>query len=226
MKWNDEPKGQGLGEYMLLLVLIALLAILALNIAGVSIKQLLCKAIAGLGASPAICSASLFQDDFNNFNNWQIVNGTWKINNGQLCGSNGGQIFAPIPGASNYVINLNGATMTTGNGYGLFFDSSNVTSVNGYDFQFDPGVGGFIMRKWYQGAEMAPSVITKPPAGFNYNTTHNIQVMVQGQTFTALVDGQQVFTTTDPTYTSGEIGLRTWDSTQVCFDSISVNPLP
>jgi Flp pilus assembly pilin Flp len=227
MKRNGKQTGQGLVEYILLVVLIAILVLLVLRLSGVSIKQLFCKAVTSLGGQPAMCSASLFQDDFNNLKKWQVVNGNWKIDDGRLCGSGGeGRIFAPISGASDYVINLNGATMTEGNGYGLYFRDSNVTSVNGYNFQFDPGYGGFIMRKWYNGAEMAPTVVAKPAAGFNYNATHNIQVTVQGSTFTAFVDGQQVFQTSDPSYTSGGIGLRTWDSTQVCFDSISVNPLP
>jgi hypothetical protein len=226
MKINHNKGGQGLAEYMLLLALVAILSVLALNLGGMTIKQVFCKAIASLGGQPAVCSASLFQDDFNNLKNWQIVNGNWKSTNGQLCGSGGeGRIFAPISGANDYVINLNGATMTSGNGYGLFFRSTNVSSVNGYDFQFDPGYGGFILRRWVQGAELAPTVIAKPAAGYNYYSTHNIQVVVQGSTFTALVDGQQVFKTSDTNYTTGGIGLRTWDSTQVCFDSISVNPI-
>jgi Flp pilus assembly pilin Flp len=224
---NHKQQGQGMTEYMLLLVLLAVVVILVLRIGGVTLKQVFCKTITSLGGKPALCSNALFQDDFNNLKNWQIVNGNWQSINGQLCGGGGeGRIFSPISGATDYVVNLNGATMTKGNGYGLYFRSSNVSKVNGYSFQFDPGYGEYILREWYQGNEFSNPIARYKPTSPSWNSTHNVQIIVRGSTYTASVDGKQVFQISDPSYTMGGIGLRTWDSTQVCFDSISVNPIP
>jgi Flp pilus assembly pilin Flp len=219
-------KGQGLVEYALLMVLVAVITAAGMQAAGVSGKSLFCKAATGLGGTPGTCSASLFQDDFNgNLSQWNTVSGTWVINNGKLCNSNGGQIFAPVSG-SNYVVTLTNALLTAGNGYGLFFRAANFSSVNGYDFQFDPGVGGFVFRQWFQGNEFAPSAFNKLSNYDYYSQPHTIAIVVQNNTFTAIVDNVQVLQMTDSTYTQGGIGLRTWDSSVVCFDKISVTPLP
>ncbi len=217
---------QGLVEYALLIVLVVLAIILALSIAGVSLKDVYCLIAQKLGAQPAACTGALFSDDFDTLSGWQIISGKWEIKNGKLCNANGGQIFKPLPGAGDYVINLNGAKLDQGNGYGIFFRADNFKQVNGYTFQYDPGLRGFAFREWYQGREFAPSALYKPGNYDYYSSPHDIQVVVQGNTFTAYVDGQQVVKTTDPTYRQGSIGLRSWDSSVVCFDSISVNALP
>jgi hypothetical protein len=43
-----------------------------------------------------------------------------------------------------------------------------------------------------------------------YNTPHQVQVVAQGNTFTAYIDGQAMLTATDSTYASGGVGLRSW----------------
>lgn len=220
-------QGQGFVEYILLIILILLVILGALDVSGVSLKTLYCKVINSLGAKPALCNTSLFQDDFNNLDQWTIVSGTWSIQSGKLCGGPGeGKIFVNIDGASDYAINLNGAQLSAGNGYGLYFRATNFQAVNGYNFQYDPGYPGFLFREWYKSNEYAPAARVVPNNFNYYSQPHNIQVVVEGDTYTSYLDGTKLYTVNDSTYTSGGIGLRTWDSTTVCFDSIQVDPLP
>jgi len=227
MKNKFLRKGQGFAEYTIMIALVLIIVISSLQLTGVSIKGLFCQAVIGLGGKPGLCSASLFQDDFNNLDQWKIISGKWKTDDGKLCGGPGeGRMFTDIPGAKDYVISLNGAKLDGGNGFGLYFRASNFSNVNGYDFQFDPGAAGFLFRRWYQGNELpAQSYVHKTDYDY-YSQPHDIKVVVQGDTFTTFIDGIQVNKVTDSTYTDGGIGLRTWDNTTVCFDSIQVDPLP
>lgn len=219
-------KGQGLVEYTLVIVLVVIIVITILQLTGTSVKGLFCKAVNGLGSHPAFCSTSLFEDDFNNLNQWTIASGKWTIKDGKLCGSGDGRIYAKVPDATDYVITLNGAKLDSGNGYGLYFRATNFAKVNGYNFQYDPGASGFLFREWYQGNEFAATSFVKKTNYDFYSQPHDIKVVVQGNTFTTYVDNVKVHQVTDPTYTEGGIGLRTWDSTSACFDSVQVNPLP
>jgi hypothetical protein len=230
MKIGSGRPGQGLAEYMLVIILVVIIVIAVLQVGGISVKSLFCKIAQNLNSQPAVCSTSLFQDDFNNLNQWQIINGKWVIKDGKLCGGPGGEgkIFAPIPGAKNYVVSLKGAKLDSGNGYGLFFRANNFQNVSGYDFQYDPGFQGYIFREWYNGYEYAPPSqgrYTLNNANY-YSQAHDIKMVVQDSTYTAYVDDQKVYSVTDPTYSQGGIGLRVWDSTTVCFDSIQVDPIP
>ncbi len=219
-------RGQGFVEYALVIVLVAVVAILVLQIFGISLKDVFCASMQAIGAQPAACSSSLFQDDFTDLSQWTVIKGKWTNKNGQLCGGPGeGQLFAAID-ATDYEVVLSGAKLDKGDGYGLFFRSTNFQKVSGYNFQYDKGAGGYLFREWYQGSEFSPHVSVRKTNYDYYSQPHDIKVVVQGSTYTAFVDGQQVYTVTDSTYSTGGIGLRTWDATEVCFDSIQVNPLP
>jgi len=101
--------------------------------------------------------------------------------------------------------------------------------MNGYVFQYDPGYypGAFIIRKWVNGRELsAPIAVAKAPGYDWYSSPRDIEVVVEGDTFTAYVDGVEVLTATDSTYATGGSGLRNWDSTKVCFDQFGMQSAP
>lgn len=218
-------RGQGVAEYALIIVIIILGIILALAVFGMDVQGMYCRAVSSIGLSQA-CGA-YFSDDFNNLSAWQIVMGKWQTKDGELMGGPGeGRIFHSLS-QSDYVITVSGAVLNQGNGYGIWFRASNVDKVNGYTFQYDPGYGSgaFIMRKWVNGNELTPFAVARA-AGYNwYNTPRQVQIVVRGNTFTAYIDGKQVLQGTDSTYTSGGIGLRTWNNTTTRFDKISVDPI-
>ncbi|MGQ9786952.1 MAG: family 16 glycoside hydrolase [Anaerolineae bacterium] len=214
-------------EYGLILGLLMATVILSLTAMGVSTRDVYCTIAKSLAGNPVSC-AHYFVDDFSNLSAWTIVNGNWRNENGQLCGGGReGRIFVPLS-ERNYAINVRMALLQQGNGYGIYFRATNFDRVDGYTFQYDPGYypGAFLFRKWVRGNELSPFARANAP-GYNWhNVSRQIRIEVNGNTFTAYVDGQKVLTGSDSTYTYGGVGFRTWDATQACFDDLSIDPLP
>ena len=228
-------RGQGFAEYALILALAVVVVVLILNLLGVSVRGLYCAALTGLGIETTLCESAYCQSAFDSMEGWQSAHSyAWGIQNGQLCNkSNPGANFLynqcsqqNIP--SDYVIKLDGATLNSGNGYGVFFRLQDADSTpNGYAFQYDPGLGGaFVVRKWVNGYEINPPIAINRPPGYTWTgVPRDLEIRVEGNTYTAIVDGQEVLNFSDDTYTSGGVGLRTWDSTSICMDNLSINPI-
>jgi Flp pilus assembly pilin Flp len=215
-------QGQGIVEYALFVALLLATIFLSLQMLGISLRDAFTMVYCGISRSGA-CQ-SLFSDDFNNLNAWTIVRGIWKTENGKLLAGPGeGRIFRELS-QKDYVISLNGAQLFQGNGYGIFFRATNPGAVNGYSFQYDPGYGGFIFRKWVNGNEISPPfAIARAPSFDWYSKARNVQVVVQGDTYIAYVDGVKVLEARDSTYLEGGMGLRTWDNSTISVDQVTVN---
>jgi Flp pilus assembly pilin Flp len=227
-----KDKAQGLIEYALLLALLAVTILVVLRVFGINLQDVYCKVVKGVGGGGGTCSRSYCSDTFDNTGGWPASSG-WAIQNGKMCNTQPGEQRAintcsqtgNMP--NNYMVTAKGASLTGGNGYGIIFRQSRVTPFESYVFQYDPGLGGFCIRKWVNGSELGCIAYSAAPAGFNWNAPNrNIQVQVENNVFKAYVDGQLVLTGTDPSYNSGGVGFRTWDSTNVCFDDFSITPLP
>jgi fructan beta-fructosidase len=168
---------------------------------------------------------TLFSDEFENLDSWEVVHGKWEIEEGKLCGGPGkGRIFTELDD-DDYIITLNNANLSKGKGFGVYFRTSNHGKVDGYNFQFDPGYkkGSFILRKWVNGRQLKPFAITKVPNFDWYNQDYKMQIHVIGDTFSVFINDEEVLTGTDDTYQSGGVGFRTWNKSEVCIDSISVD---
>lgn len=227
-KFNSHREnGQGLLEYALIAALVAVATMLVLSLLGVSVADVFCRVTGGLGAN-ALCQGCGY--GFDNIDDWNTVQGGWETRDGQLCNTRGGQgkIFdscsQDLP-SNDYTVTANSVTLSQGNGYGIFFRNSGGARDNGYIFQYDPGYGGgaFIFRKRINGRETRAFAVNRP-SGFDWNASHDVQVKVEGDTFTAYVDGVEVLTATDDTFTEGGTGIRTWDNTRTCFDELTVEP--
>ncbi|RRR68385.1 MAG: DUF1080 domain-containing protein [Candidatus Viridilinea halotolerans] len=221
---RSHQRGQSAVEVGITIALIAAVALLSLRVTGTRLDQVFCRVVGAFGGSCGL----LLSDDFNNLDAWQRVSGNWRNENGQLCGGpREGRIFTPL-NANDYVIDLGGAALSQGDGYGVFFRADNVNRVNGYTFQYDPGLRGVAFRKWVNGNEISvPLARATLPDYAWYSQDRQIQVVVNGDTFTALIDGQPVLSVTDSTYPTGSaLGLRTWDNTVACFDQLRVAPAP
>ena len=232
---TKKPSGQGNMEYALILLLIAVAAIMIMQITGVSVESVFCRVAGGLGAKNC-GSSTICQDDFTDLSGSLVKSGTWTVSNGQLCNSGGGGMVynkcsmgnGSLP-TNDYTASLNVANLTAGNGYGIYFHATDTGSgINGYAFQYDPGLGGFVIRKWVNGSEIFnPVLAVAYVSNYNwYSQPHNLTVKVVGNTFIGYVDGQQVLSGTDPnnTYPTGGSAIRTWDSTNLCVDQFSLSP--
>jgi hypothetical protein len=225
--------GQGLLEYVVLIALISIGIALVLNLYGLSVRDVYCNIADKISSGDSCKVAQICQDDFStDFKGWSTLEGSGgSVQNGQLCPSNYTRALNTCSKSKrlkDYTYKLNGANLKSGNGYGLIFRAENTKSgMNGYVFQYDPGYGAFIFRKWANGVELNPPFAVAPAKGYDwYNVPRDVQVDVKGDTFTAYVDGKPVLTAKDSAYTSGGAGLRTWDSTQVCFDQFGIQSTP
>jgi Flp pilus assembly pilin Flp len=230
MRSTDKHRqpGQSMVEVGVIIALMALAVVLVLSTAGVNINAALCRVANAFGAGQT-CGL-LFSEDFNNLDAWEKVRGNWNLEDGQLCGGPGeGRIFTPIE-EDNYRVKVDQSQLFRGNGYGVFFRSTDVNRLDGYSFQYDPGYdrGSFIIRKWVNGNELSqPIARARAPQGYDwYDTNRQIDLEVNGDNFAVSIDGQQVLTAQDSTYPSGGIGFRTWSNTKACFDDLSVEALP
>lgn len=138
-------------------------------------------------------------------------------------------MFADVPQSGDYQVTVRGAEITRGNGYGVMFRADNFQRDNSYTFQYDPGFrgGAMIYRERANRREFRPFEVYRPGAGYTWhNQTREIRIVVEGDLFTTYVDDELVLQSRDSTWQEGGIGLRSWNNTSACFDSISVDPLP
>jgi hypothetical protein len=231
---TGKRKGQSLVEYSLILVLVVVVLLVILNLFGVSLVKVYCSIMSGLkGPNGGACSLAYFMDGFDNLDNWEAIFGSlgsWDTSSGELCtdGSGERRLMSKASLPDDYRITMNNARLNSGLGYGLMFRlSPSGSNYSGYSFQVDPGYGNkFIFRRYdLNGAELiTPIAVANPPAGFDWNAQHKVEVVVSGSTFTAYIDDSPVLTANDSTYTSGGAGLRAWSNSRACFDNLSITP--
>lgn len=217
-------KGQGIIEYVLLLLLLAVITTSSLKLAGVNLSNVFMRISGAISGKSKV----LLDDQFNDLSGWNSIFGpnSWKVVSGYLTNTSVGDerimAYGSLP--NDYVINTT-AQLVSGNGYGVMFRLTPMGSnYGGYSFQIDPGYGNkFVLRKYStNGTEIStPIAVTNPLAGFDFNAFHRVNVSVIGSTYTMYVDGVKVMTATDSTYTSGGAGLRTWSTSQVKVDNFS-----
>jgi len=248
MTINPNPRftaenGQGLVEYALIVTAVALVTVAALGLMGVSVAEVYCKVVTTFSDSGP-CSEGC-RDDFASMDAWAVDRGAWAVENGQLCNTPGREerivstCSQSLP-TSDYSINLEDAVLSQGPGYSVWFRSSvdERGRRSGYTFQYDPGMGGggaFTFRKWNNGYPSRPFAATYyrrdvDPNFQWHNISRNMQVVVEGNQFKVLMDGEVVLEGVDDTYPEGEIGLRTWkggwrDGSQLCLSEFSIDPL-
>jgi len=177
-------------------------------------------------------SAWLFDNfDDGDTEDWYPVRGeTWRNENGRYCAGKVKKEHRTLTGDptwTDYIVSTQ-AELSEGKGFGIYFRATNPDKLNSYVFQYDPGygIGAFLYRKVVNGREKRPFKVVRVSRGYEwYNTVHHVEVWVEGNTFTAFIDGQQVLQASEPEYKAGQVGLRTWGGSTVCFDDLSVMPL-
>ncbi len=223
--WIGKNKAQGLLEYILIVSLLVIIAILVLSGLGISVKDVFASIF---GPQEEVY---LF-DNFKDLANWKAIYGAnkWTVSDGWLEVTNPGEQRLMNTGElpSDYTINFDQIQLLKGNGYGLMFRlSPSGNNYSGYSFQVDPGYGNkFIFRRYDQnGVELSkPLAVGTPPASFDWNAPHKVSVSVVGNTFKAYIDNALVLSATDSNYGSGAAGVRVWDSTLAKFNGFSVTP--
>jgi Flp pilus assembly pilin Flp len=229
-------RGQGIVEYALIIALVGIATILSLFVFGVSLRSVYCAAVGGLTGREDVCEPIqelLLTESFDSLDGWSFnSSGTgWVIEEGQLRATRDGEHRAFVGDSSweDYTVTVDYADLEQGNGYGVYFRAEGEPdSINGYIFQYDPGYdpgrgGSFIIRKLDNGRESPPIAKALAPEGFDWtDATRQVSVDVRGDTYTVQLDGEEVLSVQDDTYSNGRVGLRTWDGTRATFDDLTV----
>ena len=97
---------------------------------------------------------------------------------------------------------------STGNA-GVFFRAEKIDGkTNGYSCEIQNNTGTDMLKfyKWRDGQKT--EIASAPLSGVSVNSNMNLKINVNGDTFTASVNGMQFLTKTDSTYKKGDVGLR------------------
>jgi len=183
-------------------------------------------------AVDAELSTEVYKSTFFAKDNIQSLKGSWKTGNGVLSPVAAGENCVIFGGTSgtNYTIKINAAYLG-GNpkrsGYGIYYRVSDGTELSGYVFQFDPGKGNiFELRKVVKGRESKiihfASMFETMGGGFDITAPHDIKIVVAGQSHVISIDGTQFLNFTDTTFSSGSVGVRTWNDSIVRFNKVIV----
>jgi Flp pilus assembly pilin Flp len=252
--YTPQENGQGFVEYALIMLAIVLSGLIVLNLFGVSISDLYTSVIDAVETSPsgkgegadgeqgAQEQVTLFEDDFSKgLANWNILSSKfWKgkvsTNKERLKVERLGAAFAKGVSGSDYIISVNGTTLQrrSGNNQGfavIFRSSSETVNFDGYVFEIEKeknkSTGTMMFRKWENGVQIDKPITSVPvPPGFNWNNPGDIQVDVKGDTFTAYLNGQQVLTATDSSYTNGGVGVAANFGSNLFVDGLTVQSVP
>ncbi|MGB7594130.1 MAG: hypothetical protein WBL80_01020 [Erysipelotrichaceae bacterium] len=177
-------------------------------------------------------STEVYRSTFFAKDNIQSLKGSWKTGNGVLSPVAAGENRAIFGGTSgtDYTIEINVAYLG-GNpkrsGYGIYYRVSDGKDLSGYVFQFDPGKGNiFAVRTVVKGRESKiihfTSMVETMGSGFDITAPHDIKIVVAGQSHVISVDGVQVLIFTDATFSSGSVGVRTWNDSIIRFNKVIV----
>jgi hypothetical protein len=239
MSKSKNPKGQGLIEFALIIAMLAITTMLSLNLMGVSIQETYAKIIEAL-TGDNICQ-TYYANSFDNYlDDWKRLKtpgfwkGNFKIKDGQLIGDPLGALMLNQYSGSDYLINITDPqlkqTSTTWNGYGVIFraDYDKNDRLDGYMFEVekvdknDPGLMYF--SKWENGYQIKPPLsAVKVPPKFDWNKPGDLSVSVQGNTFTAYLNGEKVLETQDNTYDAGKVGIAVNAGSRLFLNDFGIN---
>jgi len=174
----------------------------------------------------------LYQSDFSSMANIKVLKGAWQVLDGILSPAKPGEDRAILPGTSgtDYDIQLS-ATLTSAkpgsSGYGIYYRATESADISGYCFQYDPGAGNrFVVKKVTNGKESTSfqmvSMSKVMGSGFDMAASHDIEISVAGDNHVITVDGIKVMDFNDSTFTSGSVGVRSWNDSKVQISDINV----
>ena len=230
-------KGQGLVEYALLLALIALVAALALDASGVSVSDVYRDTIATLrgdrvpaGEEPACIQTIEATGQWNPYKDG-FGRGGVEYRNGrfQVCSLCGGTV--PGSHGKDYTLTFSNVQVEnvrkSWNGYGVLFRGTfEKKKYSGYMFEIERQNENkptqVYFSKWVKGKQIRPLLSVLDLPSFDWENPPEIQVKVEGDTFTAYLDGKEVLRAKDDTYPDGSSGVISNPGTELKFGGFKV----
>jgi len=226
--------GQSLVEYSLLLTLVAVIVLGGVWLMGVQVRRTYGAATTGIAdveVEPTPQPTPLATPPSTSWDDWHKARGGgWSAEEERYCVREQGEhrSFFGAENWTDYVVRLT-ANLYQGDGFGVFFRATLVDQVNGYLFEYAPGgrcfgqEGCFFFRKVVEGRVLYPFAQSTAAAAYEWhNTVREVEVRVEGDSYTAFIDGEEVLKASDGDHTRGQAGLRTWDGSQACFWDFTV----
>jgi len=181
------------------------------------------------------CSAAgreiIFQDDFSsgNLNNWTILNGSWSVVNGEMCGTSDGALIIPNTGTlTSYEFSC-AARFQAGLAWGI--DFRYIDPYNRLRLDFAPGAPNQLNVNIYQNGVLAahPYAGTCTQYG-SYTTQHYCKFVVNGADFQVYFGNSPnsldlLCDTTFTPFTSGTVRYQVWGyppDVWSCFDNVLI----
>ncbi|MGQ9502679.1 MAG: hypothetical protein ACUVSB_11545 [Anaerolineae bacterium] len=238
--------GQGVIEYALILALLAAVAVLALSAMGVSLQNVfgeVTSALSGLGTEPSPTPSCevFYQSQFDRgINEWYqlkggLWSGRWRMIAGKMVGDPLAAALLKSVNQADYVVTADSISLekvrNTYQGFALIFRAVALQNrLESYMFEFekknaaDPGLMYF--SKWVKGYQVFPPLAQAAvPANFDWKNVKQMRVAVQGDTFTAYINGQEVLRARDATYTQGYVGMAVNYGSRATVSNFSVTSL-
>lgn len=162
---------------------------------------------------------AFYNFDNNSLSGFTSNGGTWSVS--------GGQVTVQAPSGNSWEINSNtiangsisaDVSLNSGHAVGIALRTSS-DGTQGYALIIDQADGAIKLAR-YPYVELASL-----PINVNFQRTYHLRVAAVGSNFTAYLNGVQVFTVTDTTYTSGHYGLFAYLSTGT-FNNLLIEKAP
>jgi type IV pilus assembly protein PilB len=156
---------------------------------------------------------------------WASTMGTWQVIDGAFTSQGRGErrTFLHIPIPEDFTLTME-MSLFAGEGFGIWF-RANPQHLSGYAFQYDPKWDGgrLLLKRWVDGIEyFGNDIASCPYRGKWYGTRHKIQLKACGQEIAIVFDGEELLHAYDAQFSSGQIGLRLWDSSDTRFESFVI----
>lgn len=228
----EHSQGQGLVEYVLILVGVILVVILAITLTGETVKSTYCRVAEGLGGGGCGCVFGFDSED--DISQWSGDNEDdyFHIEDGRACMTGDGKartFLHPCSkdyGSNDIEINATYVTVDdagSGNsGFDIIFRA--LDTNNHYKFIYNGDANYVRFWKVVSGKWILLST-AKVPKSWK-NEVLNFRIEVRGDNFKAYRDDQFLLEANDSMFTEGQVGLRNKPGSKTCLDELSVQQLP
>ncbi len=167
----------------------------------------------------------LYTYDFSGtLDDWKTLLGSWKIEDGELV-SKGGRYNMIVLSDADLTNGTIGVTTQITDKRGssaiMFRTSTNKNRLDdGYSLELDRGRNKYIFTVVTNGKYNERDFLDIPKT-FDWTVPHRMEVKLDNDRFTLLVDGNEVMTSSDSTHSTGSYGVYT-DRKDITFDDIEV----
>lgn len=159
---------------------------------------------------------------------WVSTMGTWQVIDGAYTAAGKGErrtfLQALVP--DNFKLSIE-MTLFAGEGFGIWF-RTDPQHLSGYAFQYDPKWDGgrLLLKKWVDGIEyFGNDLASCPYRGKWYGQRHKVQLIACEQDISITFDNEELLHAFDAQFSSGQIGLRLWDSSDTKFESFVIEKM-